>query len=79
MHHLKPFHLFPKLELDPANLITLCMTKKMCHLLIGHGDDFAMYNPNARLDAHLVLAEPERREEICALAKKNRIGGGSGA
>jgi hypothetical protein len=24
VHHIKPFHLFPELELDPTNLVTLC-------------------------------------------------------
>jgi len=24
VHHVKPFHLHPELELDPSNFITLC-------------------------------------------------------
>lgn len=28
VHHKKPFHLFPELELDPNNLVTLCEGKK---------------------------------------------------
>ena len=41
VHHIEPFHLEPKLELDPTNLIVLCMTRRFeCHLQIGHGGDF---------------------------------------
>ena len=39
VHHKKPFHLFPELELDLNNLITLCMDKE-CHVKIGHGGNF---------------------------------------
>jgi 5-methylcytosine-specific restriction protein A len=51
VHHIKPFHLYPKLELDPNNLITLCEIKgRDHHLLIGHLDDWASYNVNVRRD-----------------------------
>ena len=36
VHHVKPFHLYPWLELDPENLITLC---RQHHLTIGHDPD----------------------------------------
>jgi 5-methylcytosine-specific restriction endonuclease McrA len=52
VHHIKPFHLHPKLELDPNNLITLCEIKgRDHHLLIGHLDDWESYNVNVRRDA----------------------------
>jgi 5-methylcytosine-specific restriction protein A len=50
VHHVKPYHLFPELELDQANLLTLCMSECECHLVIGHGGDFACYNPNVLVD-----------------------------
>lgn len=50
VHHVKPFHLFPKLELQPDNLLTLCMDEKDCHLMVGHGGYFAAYNPNVLQD-----------------------------
>lgn len=51
VHHIKPFHLYPALELDPHNLITLCEIKgRDHHLLLGHLDDWASYNPNVRID-----------------------------
>ncbi len=53
VHHIKPFHLHPNLELDPTNLITLCEIKgRDHHLLIGHLDDWESYNPNVRTDVN---------------------------
>jgi hypothetical protein len=41
VHHVRPFHLDQALELDPTNLITMCMAMGCdAHLLIGHGDNF---------------------------------------
>lgn len=45
VHHKKPFHLFPELELDQTNLITLCQWN-LCHLYLGHGDHWDYYVPN---------------------------------
>ncbi|HEY0755627.1 MAG TPA: HNH endonuclease [Ktedonobacteraceae bacterium] len=53
VHHIKPFHLHPELELDPTNLITLCeINGREHHLLIGHLDDWTSYNPIVRDDTH---------------------------
>ncbi len=74
VHHKKPFHLYPDLELDPTNLITLCMDpKKECHLKIGHGDDFKDYNPNVVLDVESVLSHPLLFDTIASVAKSNRL------
>ncbi len=52
VHHIKPFHLHPNLELDPRNLITLCERPgRDHHLLIGHLDEWESYNVNVRDDA----------------------------
>lgn len=43
VHHKKPYHLFPQLELEPSNLITLCEDGPAgmnCHLLLGHGGNW---------------------------------------
>lgn len=48
-HHKKPFHLFPSLELDQNNLITLCNFRR-CHITFGHGGDFRAYNPDCETD-----------------------------
>jgi hypothetical protein len=51
VHHKMPFHVNPHLELDPKNLITLCMDENECHLQIGHGDSWQCYNPCVEQDA----------------------------
>ena len=54
VHHKKPFHLHPQLELDPKNLITLCEELKdgvNCHLFIGHAGNFKGYNADVAGDA----------------------------
>lgn len=54
VHHIKPFHIHPELELDPANLLTLCEGKKtvVCHLVFGHfGNYIHKYNENIKTEA----------------------------
>lgn len=54
VHHIRPFHLEPELELDPLNLITLCENDGdgvNCHLLFGHLGNFKSFNKNVRDDA----------------------------
>ena len=76
VHHKRPFHLHPELELDPNNLITLCMEND-CHIYIGHGDDFKAYNPNVVEDAATVAANLSNLKqiitEVSATAKQNRL------
>ncbi len=61
-HHVRPFHLFPELELEGSNLMTLCeKPAHCCHFRIGHGFDWSRVNPHAREDAAAALA---RLEEI---------------
>jgi len=53
VHHIRPFHLHPDLELEPTNLITLCECEKHglnCHLLIGHLGSFKNINPEVIAD-----------------------------
>ena len=53
-HHIKPFHLFPELELDTENLIPLCEAKKYgvnCHLFVGHLGNFRRFNEHVVADA----------------------------
>ena len=40
LHHVKPFHLFPFLELDPDNVITVC---RHCHLYFAHLGSFKSF------------------------------------
>jgi 5-methylcytosine-specific restriction protein A len=71
VHHCVPFHLDPTKELDPTNLITLCMGEKECHLKIGHCGNFKLYNPNIRKDAALLNTDVSAFEKVAAGAKKN--------
>lgn len=53
-HHIIPFHNDPAKELDPDNLITLCIDGVGhcdCHLLIGHAGNFKCHNENVLRDA----------------------------
>lgn len=58
VHHCLPFHLYPALELDPANLISLCEKAggPEDHYNIGHHRDWKGYNPDVRADAARILA-----------------------
>ena len=49
-HHVKPYHLFPAMELDPTNLITLCTGRSSCncHLTFGHLGNWSHWNPRVR-------------------------------
>lgn len=49
LHHLKPFHVFPQLELDPTNVLWLCNAKQ-CHIRIGHLGNFQSINPAGKED-----------------------------
>jgi len=74
VHHIKPFHIEPELELEPDNLITLCMDEFDCHLLIGHGDSFQCYNPHVVEDCSAFRkANIEERTAIATAAKNNRL------
>ena len=75
VHHCKPFHLHPELELDMNNLITLCMDLD-CHLLVGHGDNFKDYNPDVRADSAKVRKSSNIKETlkvVVAEAKAKRL------
>lgn len=50
VHHKKPFHLDPALELDPTNFITLCRDH---HYLFGHLLNWSAYNPEVDADARI--------------------------
>lgn len=45
VHHIKPVHLFPELELELSNLITLCQSRSHNdHFIFGHLLDWCDYN-----------------------------------
>lgn len=73
IHHCVPFHLDPEKELDPNNLITLCMGEKECHLHIGHGGSFRNWVKNVREYAAEALSHPEKFESIVKIAYNHRL------
>jgi len=70
VHHRQPFHLHPELELDPTNLIGLCMSTKECHLRLGHGGNFKGYVPEIQELSEEMRANPLKWEEIEIKASK---------
>jgi 5-methylcytosine-specific restriction enzyme A len=64
VHHVRPFHMHPELELDPSNLIVLCENKKdgaNCHLLFGHLGSFKSFNASVREDAKVWMEKISKR------------------
>lgn len=59
VHHIRPVHLFPDLELDPSNLITLCADP--CHLMFGHLMDFKSWNKEIEKDSTDFLKKIKNR------------------
>lgn len=47
VHHIKPVHVYPELELVTSNFITLCEHPlRRCHFLRGHLGNWNSWNPN---------------------------------
>jgi 5-methylcytosine-specific restriction endonuclease McrA len=62
VHHIQPFHEHPELELDQANLITLCEHPAHdCHFHFGHLLDWYSSNPQVREDAAAYLEKVKDR------------------
>jgi 5-methylcytosine-specific restriction protein A len=62
VHHVRPFHLNPALELLPTNFITLCESPgRDCHCAIGHLMDWKAFNPTVRMDAAWMLSKIKHR------------------
>ena len=74
VHHIKPFHLYPELELEESNLIVVCMDSKECHLRIGHGGNFKDFCPEIKKYAQEIKNKEKTFEQIYEIAKKERIG-----
>lgn len=62
VHHVRPVWLAPELELEPANLITLCASPSHnCHLWLGHLGSWRSWNTTVRRDAARFLARIRTR------------------
>lgn len=75
VHHVKPFHLRPDLELISSNLVTLCMGPNECHLRLGHGNFFKAWSPTVIRDIIMFANAPtqEAKSAIWHTAELNRI------
>lgn len=69
VHHVIPFE-FGGDELNPDNLITLCVGTFNCHLLFGHLGDFRSFNPLVRSDADQWNFRFRARRMLTRMAKK---------
>lgn len=64
VHHIRPFHLHPELELSPDNLITLCEKRGHdCHFVMGHFHDWSLFNPTVNSDSTTYLEKSLRARE----------------
>lgn len=51
-HHILPVHVWPSLELEPGNLISLCEgTAGNHHITFGHLGNWESWNENVVIDA----------------------------
>lgn len=55
VHHIKPFHSHPSLELDPDNLVTLCGDP--CHIVHGHLMSWRRINETVEADCESYRAK----------------------
>lgn len=64
VHHKQPYHLFPALELDPTNFITLCEhPSRNCHYRLGHGFNWHAFIPTVEEDAKYSLSRISSKQE----------------
>jgi hypothetical protein len=67
VHHIKPFHKFRHLELDPANWIPLCMKQgHLCHFVFGHGCFWQGWIETVVEDCARHLASVKRSRQLAA-------------
>lgn len=64
VHHVKPFHLDPSLELDEGNLIVLCGPEgHNCHFCLGHLFNYKRENIHIRELATLIRRYVQEAEK----------------
>ncbi len=65
VHHKRPYHLYPALELDPTNFITLCEHQGInCHFVFGHAGNWHGYVPTVSDDAGKHLADVQLSNQL---------------
>lgn len=75
LHHRVPFNTDPTRELDPTNIVVLCMYTGglLCHLELGHSGDYKKYNPKIDQDAAALMRKPELLETLHRRALKRAL------
>ena len=73
VHHKKPFHLYPELELEESNLVTLCMDKRECHLRIAHGSSWRSYSPKLVEFIKILKGDLSLFKKIAEESKNTRV------
>jgi hypothetical protein len=73
VHHFLPVASHPKLELDPKNLVVMCMSKNECYLSIGQGGSFRKYNPYLSADLKNIASGLLNIKDAKKIAKKSAI------
>jgi predicted restriction endonuclease len=73
VHHIKPVHKNPELELEPTNLITLCADP--CHFIFGHLMDWRSWNSDIINDVSVYYNKIVNRPYIIEVSsnEKNTI------
>lgn len=66
VHHIKPYARYPELELEPDNLVVLCMDENDCHITIGHGNAWKYWNPE--VEKH--IKSVQNGKEICLVQEE---------
>jgi len=62
VHHIRPYHLFPNLELDENNCVVLCdQSSGSCHLVLGHLKDWTSWNESVLEDAKIYYQKVQTR------------------
>lgn len=62
-HHIIPFYIDQKAELDLNNLITLCSSSAKCHWVLGHTLSWNSWNPSVKKDAEIFFSKVEKRPD----------------
>jgi hypothetical protein len=71
VHHIKDFSTYPDLELDPGNLVTLCVGSMRCHFVWGHLGNWKWINQNIITDAFWYSGKRHEAHKEFDRKKKN--------
>jgi 5-methylcytosine-specific restriction protein A len=63
VHHDKPYHLYPELELEQSNMVTVC---RWCHFVLCHDNNWSNYVVDCKsvVSTHLTSVSSHRPKAI---------------